>query len=605
MAESTLLGLASIILLGIGAMWVAWRLHLPSILLLLIAGLIVGPILGLLNPGELFGDLLLPIISFSVAIILFEGGLSLSISRLKKTGGVVAKLIAAGTVVTLALSTIAAHYLFGLDIKIALLLGAILVVTGPTVIAPILRQLRPKGEVGTILKWEGIVIDPIGAILAVLIFEAIIASSPQEAAATVAVNLLLTLLAGGLIGGLGALLLFQLLKNYLIPDFLHNAVTLALVIGAFTLSNEIVHDSGLLAVTGMGILLANQKTVSVKHIVEFKENLQVLLISALFIMLAANLNADYLMEILSVESLAFLAVLIIVARPLAVFISSLGSKLSLKERVFLSSFAPRGIVAAAISAVFALRLEEAGFADAELIVPITFMVIAATVAIYGLSVSPLAHRLGIAEPKPQGFIIVGAYKAARNIALSLKEEGYSVLLVDTNWSNISSARMEGLPTFYGNILSQYALDELDLGGKGRILAMTSDNDFNTLVTAEFAHVFGRAETYQLSPRKQADKEKKEVSGLIRGRILFSEDFNYSKLLALTSKGSTVKITAITEDFTFEDFTSRYEGMALPLFLIDQNGMISVATTDSPLKPQVGTKLVSLMTHEKEESPRKQ
>lgn len=592
MAEDATLGLAIIIVLGISAMWVAWRMHLPSILLLLISGLLVGPVFNILNPGELFGDLLVPIISFSVAIILFEGGLSLSISHLKKTGGVVFKLITLGVAITLAVITISAHYIFGLDIKIALLLGAILVVTGPTVIGPILRQLRPKGKVGTILKWEGIVIDPIGAILAVLIFEAIIAGSLQEAALTTATNLLFTLIAGGLIGGLGALFLIQLLKNYFIPDYLHNAVTLALVIGAFTLSNAIEADSGLLAVTIMGIVLANQKSISVKHIVEFKENLQVLLISALFIMLAANLDADYLSEIMTFKSLAFLAIVIVIARPLGAFASSLGSKLNIKERIFLASFAPRGIVAAAISSVFALRLEEEGFADAELIIPITFMVIAATVAIYGLTVSPLARRLGIAEPNPQGFVIVGAYKAARDMAIALKREDYSVMLADTNWSNVSNARMAGIPTFYGNILSQYALDELDLGGKGRILAITSDNDFNTLVVAEFSGIFGRAETYQLSPRKNPEEDKKEVSSLIRGRILFSENMTYSKLNSLSSQGAEIKVTAITEEFTFEDFSNKYSSKATPLFLINQNGQIAVATQDSPLKPQAGQKLIS-------------
>ncbi len=302
--------------------------------------------------------------------------------------------------------------------------------------------------------------------LAVLVFGAIIASTggPQEAATSVIINLLRTILVGGVIGAAGAIVIIMLLRSYRIPDFLHSAVTLAVVIGIFTASNLIQADSGLLAATVMGILLANQNVVSIRHIMEFKENLRVLLISSLFILLAARIEMNSLSQIASIGSLGFLLVLMLAARPLSVLVSTARSKVSWPERTFLSCLAPRGIVAAAVASVFALRLAEAGYPQAELLIPLTFMVIVVTVAIYGLTAAPLAQRLKIAQPNPQGALIIGGHAWARDIALSLKKEGFNVLVADANRAHISTARMAGLDTFYANMLSQYARDEIELGG---------------------------------------------------------------------------------------------------------------------------------------------
>jgi NhaP-type Na+/H+ or K+/H+ antiporter len=495
MADDLLLGLASIIILGIGAEWLAWRVRLPSILLLLIFGFIAGSVTDFLNPDEMFGDLLLPIVSLAVAIILFEGGLNLRISELRRIGSVVRNLVTIGVLVTWLIGGAAAFFLLNLELPLAILLGAILVVTGPTVIVPLLRHLRPGGQVGSILKWEGIVIDPIGAVLAVLVFEVIIASGPQEATALVITSLLKTILAGGAIGAAGAIILILLLRSYRIPDFLHSAATLTVVIGAFTASNLIQNESGLLAATVMGIVLANQKSVSIRQITRFKENLSLILISSLFILLAARLQLDNLAQTIGLGSLGFVVVLMLIARPLSVALSTARSALSLKERLFLSWLAPRGIVAAAITSVFALRLVEAGYPQAELLVPLAFIVIAGTVAVYGLTATPVARWLGIAQSHPQGVLIIGAHTWARNIASSLQTEGIKVMVADANWASISTARMTKLPTFYGNILSQYALEEMELGGIGRMLALTSDSDFNSLAVLHFVDIFDRAQLY--------------------------------------------------------------------------------------------------------------
>ncbi len=596
MDENVLLGLACIIVLGIAASWLAWRLRLPSILLLLIFGFIAGPGTGFLNPDGLFGDLLLPVVSLSVAIILFEGGLNLRFAELKETGGVVLKLITIGVLATWLIGSAAAYFILDLDLELAILLGAILVVTGPTVILPLLRHLRPAGQVGAVLKWEGIVIDPVGAMLAVLVFQAIVAGGGQEAASAIALSLVKTLLFGGAIGVLGAVILVQLLKRYWIPDFLHSVVSLALVIAAFTASNYLQTDSGLLSVTVMGIALANQKSVNVRHIIEFKENLRVLLISGLFILLTAQLQISELAKI-GAGSIALLAILMLVARPAAVALSALGSKLKLRERLFISWLAPRGIVAAAVASVFALRLTEAGYTQAELLVPLTFVVIAGTVTIYGLSAAPLARWLKVAEPDPQGVLIVGGHSWARAIAAALHKEGFKVLMIDTNWANISAARMAGVSTFYGNILSQYALDKIELSGIGCLMALTSDNEFNSLATLQLANDLGRSAVYQL-PAGGEEQERKAVSQHLRGRLLFAPDATYNYLASQFASEATIKTTELTEEFGYDAFKEYYGESALPLFLIDQSGKMTVFTAENPPKPKPEQKLISIIKPKK-------
>jgi NhaP-type Na+/H+ or K+/H+ antiporter len=593
MTEQILLGLASIIILGIGAEWLAWRFRLPSILLLLVFGLIAGPVSGFLNPDALFGDLLLPLVSVAVAVILFGGGLNLRVSELRQIGSVVRNLVTFGALITWLIGAGAAHFLLKLDFALALLLGAILVVSGPTVIIPLLRHLRPSRQVGSILKWEGIVIDPIGAILAVLVFEAILAGGFQEAVTVTAVGLLKTIVIGGGFGMLGAMIMVLLLRRFWIPDFLHGAVSLALVIGVFAASNSLQTDSGLLAAAVMGIAMANQKTVSVRHIVQFKEDLGVLLVSGLFILLAARVQLSDLGHI-GMGSLAFLGVLMLVARPASVALSTLRSRLSRSERLFLSWMAPRGIVAAAISSIFALRLVDVGYPKAELLVPITFMVIMSTVTIYGLTASPLARRLKVASPNPQGVLVVGAHSWSRAIASALQAEGYSVLVVDDSWANISAARMAGLPTFYASILSQYALDEIELGGIGRLLALTSDDEYNSLAALQFIDVFGRAEVYQLPPRGEEKGPRETVSRHLQGRLLFGEGIGYTYLASRFARGAVIKTTKLTQEFDYDAFRKLYGEEAIPLFTIAQNGNLVVFTKDSPPTPRPGHTLISLV-----------
>ncbi len=593
MGQHLLIGLASIVVLGIGAQWLAWRLRLPSILLLLIFGFVAGPGTGFLDPNNLFGDLLLPLVSVSVAVILFEGGLTLRMAALREIG-VVRNLITIGLLVTWVIGTGAAHLFLGLDVGLAVLLGAILVVTGPTVIVPLLRHVRPRGQLGSVVRWEGILNDPIGALLAVLVFEAVLAGRFEGASAHAALGVLKAAFIGGTLGVLGAGVMILLLKRYWIPDFLQNPVSLMTVVTAFTVSNLLQAESGLLTVTVMGIVLGNQKTVPVKHIIEFKENLRVLLISVLFIVLAARLQIDDLRHI-SVSSLAFLAVLIFIARPAAVALSTLRSDLSWQERVFLSWMAPRGIIAAAVSSIFALKLAEAGHPQAGQLVPLTFLVIIGTVTIYGLTASRMARWLGVATPNPQGALIIGAHSWARDVASVLQEEGYEVLLVDTDRRNISATRLAGLPAFYASILSDSALDEIELGGIGRLLALTSNDEANSLAALHFIPAFGRSDVYQLPPEGEGENGIDEIPPHLRGRLLFGPHTTFTFFTSSFAAGAEIKKTGITEQFDYDAFRSLYGERAIPLFLVSEGGDLIVFTADNPPTPKPGQSLISLVS----------
>lgn len=594
--ETILASLAAILIIGVGSQWLAWRIGLPSILLLLTAGIIAGPWQGWLDPDDLFGDLLLPGVSLAVALILYEGGLTLKIAELRKVGGVVRNLVSIGAIVTWLGSASAAHFILGLSMPLAALLGAVLVVTGPTVIGPLLRHIRPTGPVGSVLKWEGIVIDPIGALLAVLIFEGLLIGKASQAAGFAAVAVAKTIVIGGGIGFLAAALLTLVVARFWLADHLQNAVSLMLVIATFTISNWFQEESGLLAVTVMGFVLANQKKVDVAHIVEFKENLQVLLISSLFVILAARLKPESLMNAAS-KDLVFVVILILLVRPVSVFASTMRTKLSIREKLFLSWMAPRGIVAAAVSSVFALRLADKGYDGAEHIVPVTFFVIIATVGVYGLTAPFVARWLKLAESNPQGILFVGAQDWVQQVAAVLNERKFRVFLVDNNWENVNEARMRGLPTYAGSILDDKLLSTIDLGGIGRILALTPNDWVNTLAVQRFEHVFGKANCYQLTPEEDTLSRRKEHEH-IHGRLLFDESATYDAVRMREFDGFTIKATRLSGEFTYDDYQEQYRQSALPMFAIDTKNRLHVITARDGYKLESGHTIIGFVKERK-------
>lgn len=568
---------------------------MPAILLLLLFGVLAGPVANILDPDLVFGELLFPLVSVSVAIILFEGGLSLRLNEARRVGSVVTSLTTVGILITWILGAVLAYLLLDLSLSLSILLGAILVVSGPTVIIPLLRQVRPAGNVGSIVKWEGIVNDPVGAILAVLVFEAILSGGAAQGVGHLILGVVKAAVVGGGMGLISAGMIILLLKHYLIPDFLQNPVSLMLVVICYAGSDAVQPESGLLAVTVMGFALANQRFVSIRNILDFKENLRVLLISSLFIILAARLPVA---EVVfgSPMGWVFVLSLIIVVRPVMALVSTLRSEMKLNERLFVGWMAPRGIVAAAVSSVFAIRLAEAGVEGAQMLVPVTFQVIIGTVAIYGLTAPLVARALKVAQPDPQGILFAGANKIAREIAHHLHQAKFRVGLVDTNWGNITQARKSGMRTYYGNILSEEMLNDLQLDGIGKVFAVTANDEVNYLAVLHFSDLFDSSHRYQLAPRSEGRKaQQTSLPRHLKGRYLFNEEATYDYLMARLDNGAVIKSNRMTEEFDFDDFQSKYGDSAMPLFLITDTGDLRVFTADSQPTPRVGHLLISLVT----------
>lgn len=597
MTEHLLISITSIFVFGIGAQWIAWRFNLPAILLLLIAGILAGPVFGLLNPDALMGELFAPFISVSVAIILFEGGLSLRFSELKDAGGVIGNLVSIGVLITWVIISLSSYLILDFGIELSILLGAILVVTGPTVIIPLLRQVRPSGQVGSILKWEGIVIDPIGAMLAVLVFEVIVATGVSAATSAILMSVVKTIFLGTLCGLAGAGIIYFILKKHMLPDFLQNPVSLMFVVLVFTVSNMIQHESGLWATTLMGIVLANQKTAYIHHIIEFKENLRVLLLSALFILLAARVKLSELLVNLNWKIFAFLGIIILIARPLAVYASTIFSNINWKEKLFLSWMAPRGVVAASISSIFAISLVQNGFEQANQLVPIVFIVIICTVAIYGLPASWVARKLGVAKPVPNGLLIVGAKNWSILIAKKLKEEGVKVLMADANLNNATQARSKNIDAFHGNVLSEFALDDMNLDGIGKMVAFTPNDEVNSLATLRFSEILGRSNAFQLPANNKWNQDDDEVSDHLSGRILFDREFNYTRLAKTIRSEEDLQTAHLTSDYKFSDFMTSddKEKNKIPLFHITSNNELHPITIDYPNNPTKGDRLIYILS----------
>lgn len=585
--DSPLLALAMIGLLSIGCQWLAFKAKLPAILPLLLIGLLLGPGVELLSPDRLMAELLFPFISLAVAIILFEGALTLKFSELQGQNQMVLRLVSIAMVITFMVAALFAYWLLPLSWQAAALLGALVVVTGPTVIAPLLRSVRIQPKLATLLHWEGIIIDPIGALLAVLVFEFVSAS--QGAALSHALSTFgLTLLAGIIGGVAGGWLLAVALRKRLFPRYLESVAVLTLMLTAFAISNELMHESGLLTVTIMGIWLANDERLDLSAIIEFKETLTVLLISGLFILLAARLSRQ---DLLSLDGSAWLwlASLLLIARPIGVWCASIGSDLKSKERLLIGWIAPRGIVAAAIASLFALKLETQGFAGGDRLAPLVFMVILATVILQSTLTKPITRLLGLEAPDRNGFMIFGANPFAIEVGLCLKQYDIPVLLSDTNWDNLSQARMKGLSVYYGHPTSEHADNQLDLSLIRRLLILSPYRQYNLEVAYHFQDRFGVDKVYRLPENHQDAPRKKPLE---RHQRLFADDAHYRQLNQRIQQGQQLKATGLSETFTWEDYQQRHP-KALPLFAMTDKHKLRVFTADAPFEPKPGWEVIAL------------
>ncbi len=583
--------IAAIMLIGGACQWLAWRLRLPAILFLLLAGILIGPIAGWFDPDALLGPLLFPFVSLSVAVILFEGSLTLKFSEIRGLEHVVRRFVTSGTLVTWAVAALAARLIAGLEWELATLFGAFMVVTGPTVIVPMLRTVRPTANIANILRWEGIIIDPVGALLAVLVFEFVVSSGAGNALGATVLAFIGVIAVGAASGLAAGYLLGEALRRDWLPTYLYNPITLAAVFCSFAVSNALIEESGLLAVTVMGIYLGNRRGVPIDEILSFKESLSLLLITVLFILLAARLDIEQLKSLGWVVIGVFLAIQFI-ARPLEVLYCTWGSSLTWGERGLLAWIAPRGIVAAAVSALFAIKLEQRDFEQATLLVPLTFVVIIGTVVLQSLTSSWIARMLGVSEPAAAGFLILGANPLGRAIAKALEQQKVRVLLCDTLWDNVSRARMAGLKAYYGNPLSAHAENYLDISGLGHLLALTPDAHLNALACSRFKDTFTAKKVFSLRVGSSGGDSRRDTKR--EGRTAFSEDISYVDLSRRIYGGAEVRKTSLTETFGMTQFRDLYGERATPLLTVDPKGRIEVFTAEAQLQPAAGWSIIALI-----------
>ena len=539
--DNPLLAIAALAALCGACQWLAWYFNLPSILLLLGAGVIAGPILGWVDADGWLGDALFPFVSFAVAIILFEGGLTLKFKDISGHGAVVTRLITVGVLITWALLTITVHFVFDLPWSLSLIFGSIAVVSGPTVVKPLLRAVRPSNKVGHILHWEGILIDPIGVFLALLVFDFVVLDLPGNGWQYIAFILIKLIVIGTVIGIAAGYATAVVLRRYWVPDYLVNVLTLIVVLCAFAISESLQHESGLLAVTIMGVWLANTKGLHVDEILHFKEDLSVLLISVLFILLASRLDLALIPQYgFQIIMLLFIAQFLI--RPLNAFICTARSGLSFQERFFIGWISPRGIVAAAVSSLFVLRLLEVGVPQAELLVPLTFSLIIGTVVFQSLTSKAVADKLGISNPVPNGVLFVGANEISLPLAKLLRDQSIMVLLSDTSWSSVRAARQSGFEAYHGNPTSGHASENLDLQGIGNLIAVSSNRDTNALTGMHFRRELGANSVFTLEGASDDEAyERFDTANRNRANPLFDRALSHSRLRKRIRNGEFITI----------------------------------------------------------------
>lgn len=582
-----MLELAAILVLGIFSQWLAWKIKVPAILPLLFIGLLLGPLSTLFMPsGEklIDGDaifqeeMLFHFVAISVGVILFEGGLTLQLPEIRKQASVIRNILTIGVLVTLVGGAAAAYFLLDFTWRFAFLFGALIVVSGPTVVTPILRNVRPNYTTNTILKWEGILIDPLGALIAVLAFGFIRTSKSEQEYTLIALrDFFLTLSTGAFLGAVAAFILYYMLKQNRLPHYLKNVVTLALVILTFALSELMMKESGLLAATVMGIVLANLKIEDLKLILTFKEDISMILISVLFLLLSSRME---LLEIsqLGLSSIILFFIVILVVRPVGIFLSTLGSKVNLREKFFLSWIGPKGIVAAAVASLFSLELsrEDAHLSpqeieNAQMILPLVFMFIVGTVVLQGSTAKVVAKWLGILRKESHGILFIGANEAARYIAKYLHDNGVPVMLADTAHINLIEAEKIGLPTYGGNLLKENLSEEIDLSEMGRLFAFTSNTEINVLACRKFTNEFGEEKNFRLISRREI-----EVKDIDKPKnLLFNGAVDFINLIQLVRESPEIKEIPISSLTDYEEFLEGKESRIIPMFIKTADGQFKV------------------------------
>lgn len=592
-----MLELAGIIIFGILAQWVAWKFKIPAILPLILIGLLVGPVAATFlsedgtkwiepiwngTKGLFPGDGLYSFVSLAISIILFEGGLTLKRNEIKNLGPVITKLITLGAAITFFAAGLAAHFIFGLSWQISLLFSALIIVTGPTVITPILRNIPLKKEVSAVLKWEGILIDPIGALVAVLVFEFISVGGDSGFTKTALIEFGKIILFGTTFGFTFAHALAFAINKKLIPHYLLNVVSLSTVLLVYVESDIFAHESGLLAVVVMGMVLGNSQLKNIKELLYFKESLSVLLISILFILLAANINFKELMLLYTWKTAALFGAVVFLIRPLAVFLSTAKSKLKFNEKLFISWVGPRGIVAAGIASLFGGKLLKMGVPGSEYITPMVFMIVLGTVLLNATTARLFAKLVGVFLKSSDAIMFVGASNAAQLIASYLRDKGKRVILIDSNQHFIQQALDADLEALRVNVYDDDLADNIELNDVGYLLAISGSDAVNQHALQRFSTDFGEHGAYKLA----TSKELKNASASDReGFFTPNDDYiNLSEAFRENPEILTAEIENEKEYETIFKLLSNEE-KSIPLFIETAKGIYLVAEFEKAKLPK--------------------
>ncbi len=584
--------LALIVAVGVGCQWLAWRLRVPAIVLLTLGGLLTGPVLGWIQPSRDLDGLLGPFIKLSVAFILFEGGLSLRLHELREAASGVRRLVSAGVALSFLFGSAAAHYIGGLSWPVALVLGAITVVTGPTVIMPLLRHARLRRRPASYLKWEGIVNDPVGALLAVVVFELFVQVDIQASSwgllSRVGIGLLAAL---GLGLGVG-FLLGSVFRRGGVPEFLKGPVALACALAVYVLANRLQDEAGLVASTVLGIVLGNMRLPSIDELRRFKEYVAVLMVSGVFVLLTADLNPAILLA-LDWHSVTLLATLILVVRPASILLATLGSGMVWQERTLLAWVAPRGIVAAAVAGVFGPGLASHGYAGASVLLPLVLALILITVTVHGFSIGWLARRLELSPASPHGLLIVGASRWSVPLAEVLQAAGAHVVLADRSWHRLRAARLGGVPVYYGEVLSELSEQRLELSELAYVLAATDNDAYNSLVCTHFAGELGRSNVLQLPLQDQDETDARGLPRTRRGMIALPRELLFEDLLERYYRGWTFQRTRLSESFDYGDFGHRKPQQSIVFLVVSEQGVLQFNSPERRLRPVPGDQVIWL------------
>lgn len=549
---------------GIAAQWLAWRLHLPAIVLLLAAGFAAGPATGFIVPAEDFGKVYQPAVGLAVAVILFEGGLTLNFREIRGTSTAVRRIILIAGPLTGIGTALVAHYFAGMKWPVSAILGAILVVTGPTVIMPLLRSAKLKSRPASLLRWEAIVNDPIGALFAVGAFEAFLVFHGAHEAENLVLALLVAF-AFATVGGwlAGRFIAWSFIRGH-VPEFLKAPILMAAVFAMFAVSNLILDESGLLTVTVMGVTLANSRLASLGDLRRFKETVTVLLVSALFIVLTAALDWSTIRS-LDFSAIIFVLLLLLVIRPIAIAIATIGSGLTWQERLLTAWIAPRGIVAVAVASLFGALLTEYGLADGQRMVAFAFAVVVASIVLHGFSLLPLARLLDLQSSDTPGILLVGGSRWVTAFAAKLKENEVHVTIADTNWNHLREARQADIPTYYGEPLSEHAHHGLNRNSFVALVATTDNDAYNALVCTDFGPEIGRSHVYQVGETEE-QSERTGYNFTLGGRPFLKPGLSHEDLRDRFAAGWTFQATRLSEGYTYNDYMKeRPEGARIVLW----------------------------------------